>query len=217
MCVTERCATLPASHAALGVPQHNAACAAHQVKRWQPHLLRLPGPHLPEPIPVGVQLRLPDLINSTSCFHLPGGEVWAPLEEEQGSRVCRRVVQCDYPLAHLHGVVRGNTACAACQAEVWRLYLSRLPRTATFAYASPVGAHLHSFTQSPAAACQVEKYRPHLIKDIVGNEEAVARLAVIAEEGNLPNVILAVSFFAGRLFATPLTESTVAIRHPDGA
>eukprot|EP00891_Asterochloris_glomerata_P001125 jgi/Astpho2/1125/Aster-07674 len=37
----------------------------------------------------------------------------------------------------------------------------------------------------------VEKYRPHLIKDIVGNEEAVARLAVIAEEGNLPNVILA--------------------------
>ena len=40
---------------------------------------------------------------------------------------------------------------------------------------------------------QVEKYRPHLIKDIVGNVEAVARLQVIAEEGNLPNLILAVS------------------------
>jgi hypothetical protein len=41
---------------------------------------------------------------------------------------------------------------------------------------------------------QVEKYRPHKIKDIVGNTEAVLRLQVIAEEGNLPNMILAVSF-----------------------
>jgi replication factor C subunit 2/4 len=39
---------------------------------------------------------------------------------------------------------------------------------------------------------QVEKYRPTLIKDIVGNNEAVARLQVIAEEGNMPNLILAV-------------------------
>jgi replication factor C subunit 2/4 len=38
----------------------------------------------------------------------------------------------------------------------------------------------------------VEKYRPNLIKDIVGNNEAVARLRVIAEEGNMPNLILAV-------------------------
>lgn len=37
----------------------------------------------------------------------------------------------------------------------------------------------------------VEKYRPQLVKDIVGNVEAVGRLQVIAEEGNLPNVILA--------------------------
>ena len=31
------------------------------------------------------------------------------------------------------------------------------------------------------------------MKDIVGNVEAVGRLQVIAEEGNLPNVILAAS------------------------
>ncbi|GFH14358.1 AAA domain-containing protein, partial [Haematococcus lacustris] len=37
----------------------------------------------------------------------------------------------------------------------------------------------------------LEKYRPTLIKDIVGNVEAVARLQVIAEEGNMPNIILA--------------------------
>lgn len=37
----------------------------------------------------------------------------------------------------------------------------------------------------------VEKYRPQLVKDIVGNVEAVSRLQIIAEEGNLPNVILA--------------------------
>jgi len=30
------------------------------------------------------------------------------------------------------------------------------------------------------------------VKDIVGNVEAVSRLQIIAEEGNLPNVILAV-------------------------
>ncbi|KAF8067401.1 RFC2 [Scenedesmus sp. PABB004] len=38
----------------------------------------------------------------------------------------------------------------------------------------------------------VEKYRPALVRDIVGNVEAVARLQVIAEEGNMPNMILAV-------------------------
>jgi hypothetical protein len=39
---------------------------------------------------------------------------------------------------------------------------------------------------------QVEKYRPRLLKDIVGNTEAVSRLQVIAEEGNMPNLILSV-------------------------
>ncbi|GAX74242.1 hypothetical protein CEUSTIGMA_g1691.t1 [Chlamydomonas eustigma] len=37
----------------------------------------------------------------------------------------------------------------------------------------------------------LEKYRPSILKDIVGNVEAVARLQVIAEEGNMPNMILA--------------------------
>lgn len=42
-------------------------------------------------------------------------------------------------------------------------------------------------------AQQVEKYRPTRIKDIVGNEQAVSRLQIIAEEGNMPNIILSVS------------------------
>lgn len=46
---------------------------------------------------------------------------------------------------------------------------------------------------------QLEKYRPSQIKDIVGNAEAVARLQVIAQEGNMPNVILAVSAGSGAL------------------
>lgn len=37
----------------------------------------------------------------------------------------------------------------------------------------------------------VEKYRPLELKDIVGNEDTVERLAVIAKNGNMPNVILA--------------------------
>jgi hypothetical protein len=39
----------------------------------------------------------------------------------------------------------------------------------------------------------VEKYRPTDIKDVVGNEETLSRLQIIAEEGNLPNIIITVS------------------------
>jgi replication factor C subunit 2/4 len=37
----------------------------------------------------------------------------------------------------------------------------------------------------------IEKYRPEYLRDIVGNREAVERLATIAQVGNLPNIILA--------------------------
>jgi len=37
----------------------------------------------------------------------------------------------------------------------------------------------------------IEKYRPKLLVDIVGNEDAVSRLSAIAQTGNLPNIILA--------------------------
>ncbi|VDP02969.1 unnamed protein product [Soboliphyme baturini] len=37
---------------------------------------------------------------------------------------------------------------------------------------------------------RVEKYRPKLLSEVVGNEFAVSRLAAFAEQGNLPNIIL---------------------------
>jgi len=36
----------------------------------------------------------------------------------------------------------------------------------------------------------LEKYRPAKLDDIVGNEEAVSRLAHFARQGNLPNIII---------------------------
>ena len=47
-----------------------------------------------------------------------------------------------------------------------------------------------SSSKPPHLLPWVEKYRPLLIKDIVGNVEAVSRLQIIAEEGNVPNMIL---------------------------
>lgn len=45
-----------------------------------------------------------------------------------------------------------------------------------------------------ADGSRVEKYRPRLLKDIVGNEEIVQRLEVIAQTGNMPHMLLAVPF-----------------------
>jgi len=36
----------------------------------------------------------------------------------------------------------------------------------------------------------LEKYRPKVVKDIVGNQDTVGRLEVLAEQGNMPNLIL---------------------------
>lgn len=45
----------------------------------------------------------------------------------------------------------------------------------------------------PIAQCfRVEKYRPVVLDDVVGNEEIVCRLKAIAKMGNVPNILLAV-------------------------
>lgn len=51
-------------------------------------------------------------------------------------------------------------------------------------------------SESPIGLPWVEKYRPIEIKDIVGNEETVSRLQVIAQEGNMPNIIITVTLFS---------------------
>jgi hypothetical protein len=59
---------------------------------------------------------------------------------------------------------------------------------------------------------QVEKFRPTKVKEIVGNTEAVERLQIISEEGNLPNIILAVTLYStfspAEAFSPALRQST---------
>ena len=42
---------------------------------------------------------------------------------------------------------------------------------------------------------RIEKFRPQSFEEIVGNEDTVARLAVFAKSGNVPNIIIAVSIW----------------------
>ncbi|KAA8522360.1 hypothetical protein F0562_013279 [Nyssa sinensis] len=53
----------------------------------------------------------------------------------------------------------------------------------------------------------VEKYRPTQVADIVGNEDAVSGLQVIARDGNMPNLILAGPPGTGK------TTSILALAH----
>ena len=56
----------------------------------------------------------------------------------------------------------------------------------------PAGSGEGSLDKTAPFTAQLEKYRPHLLRDVEGNVEAVSRLQVIADEGNMPNLILAV-------------------------
>jgi replication factor C subunit 2/4 len=38
--------------------------------------------------------------------------------------------------------------------------------------------------------CRVEKYRPVFLTDVVGNDETIDRLKIIARDGNMPHVLI---------------------------
>jgi replication factor C subunit 2/4 len=40
---------------------------------------------------------------------------------------------------------------------------------------------------------RVEKYRPHVLDDVVGNSDTISRLKVIATDGNVPHLIISVT------------------------
>lgn len=42
---------------------------------------------------------------------------------------------------------------------------------------------------------RIEKYRPQTFHEIVGNEDTVTRLSIFSKQGNVPNIIIAVSTY----------------------
>lgn len=55
-------------------------------------------------------------------------------------------------------------------------------------------------SSSTSSHRRVEKYRPVYLDDIVGNTDTVERLKVIAEDGNMPHIIISVSVEARVVF-----------------
>ena len=43
---------------------------------------------------------------------------------------------------------------------------------------------------------RVEKYRPRVLDDVVGNGDTISRLKVIAKDGNVPHLIISVRPFS---------------------
>ncbi|GAO50338.1 P-loop containing nucleoside triphosphate hydrolase protein [Saitoella complicata NRRL Y-17804] len=55
---------------------------------------------------------------------------------------------------------------------------------------SSIGKQSASLSAQPYELPWVEKYRPQTLDDVVGNEETIERLKVIAKDGNMPHIII---------------------------
>ena len=51
----------------------------------------------------------------------------------------------------------------------------------------------YSFLRATDNPGRVEKYRPQVLDDVVGNVDTIDRLKVIAKDGNCPHIIISVS------------------------
>jgi hypothetical protein len=58
---------------------------------------------------------------------------------------------------------------------------------------------------------RVEKYRPDVLEDVVGNVETIERLKVIAEDGNMPHIIISVSLISSKIDMVPDPDRIVLI------
>ena len=65
--------------------------------------------------------------------------------------------------------------------------------TATNSNTNTSSSSSGSSSSSNKDSIWIEKYRPQTLDDVVGNEEVLQRLRIIALEGNMPHLLLAVN------------------------
>ena len=68
----------------------------------------------------------------------------------------------------------------------------KAPANSNNAYELPWYVFLRLWFSVFLSASRVEKYRPQVLDDIVGNQETIDRLKVIAKDGNCPHVVISV-------------------------
>ena len=121
----------------------------------------------------------------------------------RGGRLCRAMSRVDTPVEKTTVQVQAQDG-----GPVERCHEFKLAGTRLFCHGFPVRVQgqwirlalrtslvrrLHVSSSRGLIHGRVEKYRPRVLDDVVGNSDTISRLKVIAKDGNVPHLIISVT------------------------